>query len=280
MEFSGPFGEEKDRQVALCYWLSPCQQANPSPFPTRCLIYMISQLTLMVCTVFSALDLKNAFWQLPVRLSDIKFTGFYIRRGNFKFLKMPLNGVTFASSSFQHFINIVLRNLPSCCFLCIYDIFFFSKTPQEYKPHVLTDSTHMASHSIWKNRLLVWTTSIFWDTVWAPKESPYCKTKSVPFWTSQNPAESRLLGDFWDWWTFSRSLFLTRQNLFSLWMLFWKDQRKMTLLLRGLHRQKKPFKIPRRLLLMPLTWHTRTKMLISNSYVMPLISQLDQFFSQ
>ena len=107
------------------------------------------------CTVFSALDLKNAFWQLPVRLSDIKFTGFYIRRGNFKFLKMPLNGVTLASSSFQHFINIVLRNLPSCCFLCIYDIFFFSKTPQEYKHHVLTDSTHMASHSIWKNRLLV-----------------------------------------------------------------------------------------------------------------------------
>ena len=92
------------------------------------------------CIVFSALDLKNAFWQLPVRVSDRKFTGFCTPRGNFEFLSMPF-GLTFANSSFQHFINNVLRNLFNCCFQYIDDILVFTKTPQEHKRHLL-EITH------------------------------------------------------------------------------------------------------------------------------------------
>ena len=87
------------------------------------------------CTVFSCLDLKSAFWQLDVRATDRKYTAFCTHRGNFEFNKMPF-GLTYASSSFQHFINNVLIGTDSYCFAFVDDIFIFSKTLNAHKRHL------------------------------------------------------------------------------------------------------------------------------------------------
>ena len=41
-------------------------------------------------TVFSSLDLKNAYWQVNVRASDRKYTAFSCPRGTFQFRKIPM----------------------------------------------------------------------------------------------------------------------------------------------------------------------------------------------
>ena len=87
------------------------------------------------CTVFSCLDLKSAFWQLDVRATDRKYTAFCTHRGNFEFNRMPF-GLTYASSSFQHFINNVLIGTDSYCFAFVDDIFIFSKTLNAHKRHL------------------------------------------------------------------------------------------------------------------------------------------------
>ena len=88
------------------------------------------------CIVFSCLDLKSAFWQLDVKPSDRKYTCFATHRGNFEFNKLPF-GLTYASSSFQHFINHVLQHTETFCFAFIDDIFIFSPDMHTHKQHLL-----------------------------------------------------------------------------------------------------------------------------------------------
>ena len=78
------------------------------------------------CTIFSCLDLKSAFWQLDVKPGSRKFTCFATHRGNFEFNKMPF-GLTYASSSFQHFINHVLQGTEAHCFSFVDNVFIFSQ---------------------------------------------------------------------------------------------------------------------------------------------------------
>ena len=74
----------------------------------------ISDLTQKIrgVIIFSSLDLKIAFWQLPVRPSDRKYTAFCTSRGNFEYNRLP-QGLTYASSSFQKFINHVMKGTES-----------------------------------------------------------------------------------------------------------------------------------------------------------------------
>ena len=88
------------------------------------------------CTVFSCLDLKSAFWQLDVKPGSRKYTCFTTHRGSFEFNKMPF-GLTYASSSFQHFINHVLQGTESFCFSFVDDIFIFSPDLSSHKSHLL-----------------------------------------------------------------------------------------------------------------------------------------------
>ena len=99
------------------------------------------------CTIFSSLDLKSAFWQLDVKPSDRKYTCFLTYRGNFKFNKMPV-GLTYASSSFQHFLNHVLQETKSFCFSFIDVIFIFSEDEQQHKAHFLDIASRLDAYGL------------------------------------------------------------------------------------------------------------------------------------
>ena len=98
----------------------------------------ISDLTHQIrgATVFSSLDLKHAFWRLDVRPSDRKYTGFCTSRGNFEYNKLPL-GLTYASCSFQKFMNYIMRGTEAFFFCYIDDILVFSADEQEHKIHLI-----------------------------------------------------------------------------------------------------------------------------------------------
>ena len=97
----------------------------------------ISDLTQQIrgATIFSSLDLKNAFWQLDVRPSDRQYTAFSTSRGNFEYNKLP-QGLTYASNSFQKFTNLLMRGTESFCFCYVDDIIIFSKDQLEHKRHL------------------------------------------------------------------------------------------------------------------------------------------------
>ena len=101
-------------------------------------------------TIFSSLDLKSAFWQLDVRPTDRQFTAFCTHRGNFMYNKLP-QGLTYASSSFQRFINHVLQNTDTFCFAYIDDIIIFSKNKLEHKKHLLEIANRLNSYGLTLN---------------------------------------------------------------------------------------------------------------------------------
>ena len=69
------------------------------------------------CTVFSKIDLRKGYWQVPVKTEDRAKTTVITPFGLFQFRRMPF-GLRNAGSSFQRMMDRVLVNLPfSYCYL-------------------------------------------------------------------------------------------------------------------------------------------------------------------
>jgi hypothetical protein len=69
------------------------------------------------CTVFSKIDLRKGYWQVPVRPEDRQKTAVITPFGLFEFLRMPF-GLCNAGSSFQRMMDRVLAGLPfAYCYL-------------------------------------------------------------------------------------------------------------------------------------------------------------------
>ena len=63
---------------------------------------------LSACTIFSRIDLAQAFYQIPMDINDIPKTAICTPIGLFEFLKMPL-GLKNSPSTFQRFIDSLFR---------------------------------------------------------------------------------------------------------------------------------------------------------------------------
>ena len=60
--------------------------------------------------VFSALDLKSGFFQVPINRDSRKYTSFIVADGQYEFLRAPF-GLCNSPSVFQRFINSVFKEL-------------------------------------------------------------------------------------------------------------------------------------------------------------------------
>ena len=101
-------------------------------------------------TIFTKLDLRNAYHLVRIREGDEWKTGFNTHLGHFEYLVMPF-GLTNAPAVFQALVNDVLRDLLNVS-VVVYldDILIFSRTATEHTRHV-----HQVLQCLLENRLFV-----------------------------------------------------------------------------------------------------------------------------
>jgi len=131
------FVRKKNGEVRLCVDYRELNKrtvkdAYPLPRPDEV------QDCLMGCTVFSTLDLRSGYWQLPVHHNDQPKTAFCPGPGFglFQFRRMPF-GLSGAPSSFQRLINSICGDLS---FVTTYldDLLVHSANLHEHQQHLNT----------------------------------------------------------------------------------------------------------------------------------------------
>ena len=86
--------------------------------------------------VFSKIDLRSGYWQMPIRPENIPKTAFKTRWGLFEYLVMPI-GVTNAPAQFMRMMNDLLGeylDIFVLIFLC--DILVYSRSVEEHAEHL------------------------------------------------------------------------------------------------------------------------------------------------
>ena len=87
-------------------------------------------------TIFSTIDLRSGYWQIPMAENSIPVTAFTTHVGLFEFLRMPF-GLTNAPAIFQRTMNQVLSGLIGrCCMAYIDDVVIWSRSVEEHAQHL------------------------------------------------------------------------------------------------------------------------------------------------
>ena len=88
------------------------------------------------CSIFSTLDLKSGYWQVPMAHDSIEKTAFTCHKGSYEWLRLPF-GLTAAPAIFQRAMNEVMAGLLGKCMLIyIDDLIVFSRTREEHADHL------------------------------------------------------------------------------------------------------------------------------------------------
>ena len=86
--------------------------------------------------VFSKIDLRSGYWQVPVREQDIPKTAFKTRWGLYEYLVVPF-GMTNAPAQFMNLMHDVLREyLDKLVLVFLDDILVYSQTVEEHAEHL------------------------------------------------------------------------------------------------------------------------------------------------
>ena len=129
------FVDKKDKTLRPCIdfrGLNNITVKNKYPLPLLTSAFE----PLQGATIFTKLDLRNAYHLVRIREGDEWKTAFNTPLGHFEYLVMPF-GLTNAPAVFQALVNDVLRDfLNRFVFVYLDDILIFSKTQSEHIFHV------------------------------------------------------------------------------------------------------------------------------------------------
>lgn len=142
------FVEKKDKTLRPCIdyrGLNDITIKNRYPLP---LISTAFEL-LQGATIFSKLDLRNAYHLVRIREGDEWKTAFNTPTGHYEYLVMPF-GLTNAPAVFQAMMNDVLRDmLNRYVFVYLDDILIFSRSKEQHIHHVQSVLQRLLENSLY-----------------------------------------------------------------------------------------------------------------------------------
>ena len=128
------FISKKDKSLRPCIdyrGLNDITVKNKYPLP----LISSAFVPLHGASVFSKLDLRNAYHLVRIREGDEWKTAFNSPLGHYEYLVMPF-GLTNAPAVFQSLVNDVLRDMLNfTVFVYIDDILIFSRSMEEHRVH-------------------------------------------------------------------------------------------------------------------------------------------------
>lgn len=145
------FAQKKDGSLRLCI---DYRGLNDHTVKDRCPLPLISETLdrLSGAKVFSALDLKDAYYRIPIKKGDEWKTAFRTRYGHFEYLVMPF-GLTNAPATFQAYINKALAGyLDEFCVVYLDDILIYSKDAEEHAEHLRLVLERLRKYALYANR--------------------------------------------------------------------------------------------------------------------------------
>ena len=141
------FVPKKDGGLRLCVdyrGLNAVTLKNRYPIP------LVNEIMdrLSGATIFTQLDLRDAYHRIRIRKGDEYKTAFRTRYGHFEYQVMPF-GLANAPATFQSYIHKALSDLlDTCCIVYLDDILIYSRTEAEHIQHV-----RMVLGRLWKYQL-------------------------------------------------------------------------------------------------------------------------------
>lgn len=125
---------KKDGNLRVC---GDYRRLNSVTLPDRYPIPRLQDFTYQLdgMKIFTKIDLKQAFFWIPIDENDIEKTAITTPFGLFEFRCMPF-GLRNAPQTFQRFMHEVLRNLDHCCYCFVDDVLVYSETPEKHEDHL------------------------------------------------------------------------------------------------------------------------------------------------
>lgn len=121
--------KKKDGNIRLCVNL---KDVNKAVIPTRYPLPTMDELTstLAGSKIFSKIDLKWGYLQVPLTESKRYLTAFVTHEGVFQFKSLPF-GICSAPSAYQQIVRKIIENIPGCVNL-LDDILIHARTVTEH----------------------------------------------------------------------------------------------------------------------------------------------------
>ena len=141
------FAPKKDGGLRFCIdyrWLNKKTITNryPLPLPEEMFDHLGGS------KVFSTIDLKSGYWQVPMRPDDIPKTAFKTHWGLYEFLVVPF-GVSNAPAQFMNLMNDVLAEyLDDFVVVFLDNILVFSRTVKEHAKHLAMVLAKLQKHHL------------------------------------------------------------------------------------------------------------------------------------
>ena len=115
--------------------------------------------------IFSTLDMKSGFHQLPIDPRDQEKTAFTCHRGIFEFTRLSM-GLSNSSAAFQRAMEVVLKGLlGDICMVYIDDIIIHSRSESDHISHIKLVLDRLDSYNLRLNYVHYWNGSCYKDKI-------------------------------------------------------------------------------------------------------------------